>query len=107
MNRKPPYRTLVRVWLALMVFLALTCASAFVDMGTWNTVANFTIAVLKAMLVAAFFMHLIEGRRVHVVVATAGMFILTLMLGLTLADYSTRAHHAAAWEAPPRGDSGR
>jgi cytochrome c oxidase subunit 4 len=100
MRSKPPYRTLAGVWLALMVLLALTCASAYVPMGIWNTAANFAIAVIKALLVAAFFMHLAEGRPVHRVVGFAALFALALLLMLSYADYSTRARQNVPWQSP-------
>jgi cytochrome c oxidase subunit 4 len=99
-NAKPPYRKLGLVWLALMVLLALTCASAYLPMGVWNTVVNFAIAAMKALLVAAFFMHLLGGRPVHRVVGCAALFILALLLGLSLSDYLTRPRYDAPWQVP-------
>lgn len=100
MKQRPPYRKLAIVWLALMALLALTCGSAFVPMGPWNTVANFGIAALKALLVAAFFMHLLEGRPVHRLVACAAFFVLAVLFALTSADYGTRPRYAAPWQTP-------
>ncbi len=100
MKNRNPYRRLAAVWAALLVLLALTCASAFVEMGVWNTVTNFGIAAVKALLVAIFFMHLFSGRAVHRIVALSAGFILALLMGLTFTDYSTRAQHQAAWQSP-------
>ena len=83
-----------------MVLLALTCGSAFVAAGTWNSVANFGIAILKALLVAAFFMHLASTRAVYRIVLLSALLILSLLLGLSATDYSTRSPHAAPWQVP-------
>jgi cytochrome c oxidase subunit 4 len=69
-------------------------------MGVWNTVANFAIALVKALLVAAFFMHLFAGRSVHRVVALSAIFVVALLIGLSYSDYSTRDRHAAPWQTP-------
>ena len=97
---KPAYGRPVKVWFALMALLALTCGSAFVDMGAWNGVANFSIAVLKALLVAAFFMHLISAQHVYRLIVLTALFTLTLLLGLSAADYWTRGLQASPWQVP-------
>jgi len=93
-------RRLALIWLALLVLLALTCGSAFVPMGIWNSVANFAIAVAKALLVAVFFMHLARGRPVYRLVAVAALYTLALLMTLSLADYSARERYPAPWQAP-------
>jgi cytochrome c oxidase subunit 4 len=93
-------RRLVSIWAALLVLLALTCGSAFIPMGIWNTVTNFAVAIAKALLVAAFFMHLLHGRSVHRLVAIAGLYTLALLLMLSLADYAARVRYPAPWQAP-------
>ncbi len=92
------------VWIALMVLLAITCASAFVPMGVWNGVVNMGVAAVKALLVALFFMHLADGPRVHRAVIVAALFTLALLLSLSQTDYAVRDRHAAPWEstASPR-----
>lgn len=101
---KPAHRRPVTIWLALLVLLALTCGSAFIPMGIWNSIANLAIAVLKAALVVLFFMHLIDARPAYRLVGIAALFTLALLLGLSSADYSTRVVYPAAWQvpAPPR-----
>ena len=97
--KREALRRLARVWIALLVLLALTCASAYVPMGAWNTVANFAIALAKAALVAVFFMHLAR-RPAHRVVAAGALFVLALLLTLTLTDYLTRVRYPAPWQVP-------
>jgi cytochrome c oxidase subunit 4 len=94
------YRTPLRVWIALMVLLAMTCASAYLRMGVWNDVANFAIAAVKASLVLWFFMHLASERPVYRLVLMAALFALGLLLGLSLGDYATRPRYPAPWQVP-------
>jgi cytochrome c oxidase subunit 4 len=81
----------VAVWLALLVLTAVTTSIAFVDLGPLNTVVALVIATCKALLVVLIFMHVkyASDKLVKVVVISA-VFFLLLLLGLSLADYSTR-----------------
>jgi cytochrome c oxidase subunit 4 len=84
--------TYVAVFLALLAFTALTTAVAFVDLGGgWNNVAALTIAVVKALLVILYFMHLRYSDRFTWVLAGAGFFWLLILLGGTLDDLLTRS----------------
>jgi cytochrome c oxidase subunit IV len=87
-------------WLALMVLLALTTASAFFPLGAWNPIINFSIAAMKALLVAAFFMHLDRASGLARVVAATAIFMLALLFALSGSDYATRNVAPAAWSAP-------
>jgi len=78
------------IFAALMVLTTLTVWIAFFDLGELNTVAAMTIAVLKATLVALFFMHLRWSSKLSQVVLVAGLFWFGILIALTLADYFTR-----------------
>ncbi len=80
-----------RVAGALLFLLALTIALAFVDLGPFNIVVALTIAIVKALLVVVFFMHLRTSRALMRVVACAGVVWLTIMFVLTLSDFLTRS----------------
>ena len=49
--------TIWRCWLALMLLLAATTASAFVPLGNFNLPVSLAIAVTKALVVLLFFME--------------------------------------------------
>jgi cytochrome c oxidase subunit 4 len=83
--------TYLRTWTALLGLLALTCASAFVPMGRLNTVVNFAIAALKALIVVFVFMHLKKNRPTVWLAAVAGVAWLSLLVGMSLADYLIRS----------------
>jgi cytochrome c oxidase subunit 4 len=78
------------IFLALMVGTFLTVYAAKLDLGRLNIVAALGIATIKATLVILFFMHGKYSARRTKLVIVSGFFWLAIMLGLTLADYSTR-----------------
>jgi cytochrome c oxidase subunit IV len=75
---------------ALLAGTVLTVEAAKVDLGRLNIVAALGIATIKMTLVILFFMHGKYSARRTKLVIVAGFFWLAIMLGLTLADYSTR-----------------
>ncbi len=100
------YKHLILVWVALMVLLGLTCASAFLHMGIWNSVANLGIAVVKASLVGYFFMHLATERAVIRLCAAVALLTLALLFAISAADYATRTIHGAPWQAQSGSSQG-
>jgi cytochrome c oxidase subunit 4 len=85
-----PKRTYFRVASMLFVLLVLTIAMAYVDLGPFNIVIAMTIAIVKAVLVVLFFMHVRYGSRVTWVFASAGFFWLLILFIFTMSDYVTR-----------------
>lgn len=77
------------VYVALLILLALTMATAQLQLGIWNPVLNLSIATLKAGLIAWFFMHLEESSglvrifAIAAIVWTSGLFIGGLIDWLT------------------------
>ena len=47
-------KSLLAVWLSLLLLLGLTTASAYVSLGIGNTLINLAIAILKLALIALF-----------------------------------------------------
>jgi len=86
-----PLRTYTAIFLALLAGTALTVFAAFQDLGRLNTPIAITIAVIKALLVILYFMHLRWSSRLTWLFAGAGFFWLLLLIGLTMADFDTRA----------------
>jgi cytochrome c oxidase subunit 4 len=83
-------RLILRCWLALVVLLALTTASAFVPLGSANLFISLGIALAKALVVLLFFMELKGSAALVRVFAAAGFFWLMIMIALTSADYTHR-----------------
>ena len=76
--------------IALLVLLAVTWMTAYVDLGLFNLIAALAIAIAKAILIALFFMHIKGSSRLLHFAAIAGVMWLLILIALTLADYSTR-----------------
>ena len=88
--RSDSFAVYVRTWIALLVLLAVTCGSAFVPLGHFNTALNIAIAAAKAVLVALVFMHLAKERATVLIVAIAGIAWLSLLVVLSLGDFLLR-----------------
>ena len=88
------------VYAALMVLLGLTVAASFVNfeqrylgrlnLGWLNIGATLLIAVVKALLVVLFFMHVRHSSRLTRIFAAAAFLWLGILLVGTLNDYLTR-----------------
>ncbi len=90
-------KTYILVWVALMVLMVLTAGLSRVDLGEWSTVVALAIAVIKALLVILFFMHVrYEDQKITWVVIIAGFFWLGIMLALSMTDYLSRGYLGVA-----------
>jgi cytochrome c oxidase subunit 4 len=76
---------------ALLVGTALTIAASYWDVGPWNPVIAIAIAVTKATLVVLFFMHIKYSSKLMKLTVGAGLFTFLILVGMSLADYFTRA----------------
>jgi cytochrome c oxidase subunit IV len=75
---------------ALMLLLALTWIIGYTNLGVFNVVIALAIAIIKALLVALFFMHIKGSSRLLHLAMGVGLIWLFIMLSLTLTDYFTR-----------------
>lgn len=75
---------------ALVIGTVLTWAIAKVNLGIWNPVVALTIAVIKAVLVILFFMHVRYSSKLTKVTVAAGFFWLLILITLSLSDYISR-----------------
>lgn len=93
-----PLKTFLLAWLGLLVLLAFTVGSAFVDLGgAANTAVNLLVSVVMMLLLMTLFMHESKARRLTQLASAAGLLWVVLMIGLSLADYLTRVHIPAPW----------
>lgn len=83
-------KTYAAVWLILLALTGITTAVAYVDLGAFSVVAALTIAVVKMLLVALFFMHVRHSTRLTKLVVLGGLLWLAILLTFTLADVWTR-----------------
>ena len=76
---------------ALLVFTALTVGASYVEMGIFNPIAAILIACIKAVIVVLFFMHVKYSSKLTKLTVFCGLFTFLALLGMTLADYISRA----------------
>lgn len=93
-------KTLLAVWVSLLVLLGLTTASSYVALGIGNTLINFAIAVVKVGLIALFFMHLRRSDAAVRLAAAAAFLFLFFLAFLSFGDLLTRPVLHAPWTAP-------
>ncbi|HEX4286218.1 MAG TPA: cytochrome C oxidase subunit IV family protein [Terracidiphilus sp.] len=75
----------------LLICTAATVGAAFIDMGVLNPIIALAIACTKAVLVVLFFMHVKYSPKLTKLTVGAGVFTFLVLIGMTLADYFTRA----------------
>jgi cytochrome c oxidase subunit IV len=83
-------RTYTWIFLALLALTGITTAAAYVDLGPFSIVVALAIAVLKALLVALFFMHLRHSPTLTRVMVGGGLLWLAILIVLTMSDILTR-----------------
>jgi len=89
-NHIDSVKTYAVIWITLLVLTGVTTAVAFVDLGPFSVVVALTIAVVKMMLVALFFMHLRHSGKLTQLAMAGTILWLGFMVSFTLADVFTR-----------------
>jgi cytochrome c oxidase subunit IV len=82
------YLTIV---IALLILTAVTVGASYVEMGVFNPIVALAIAAIKMMLVVLFFRHVKYSTKLTKLTVGAGLFTFLVLVGMTLADYFTRA----------------
>lgn len=85
-----PVRTYWIVFIALMVLLGLTVAAAELERGPFSIALAIAIAVVKAVLILLFFMHVKYSSRLIWLFAGASFLWFGIMLLFVFADLLTR-----------------
>ena len=102
-ERKDPGAEITPVWhyllvgATLLVLLLLSATSALVKLGYWNSIINLAISCIKTLLVMLFFMHETGARRLTRTTSALGFVWLTILIGLVLADFLSRAYVPPPW----------
>jgi cytochrome c oxidase subunit IV len=76
---------------SLLLGTAITIGASYLDWGPWNPVVAIAIACTKATLVVLFFMHIKYSSKLMKLTVGAGVFTFLILVGMSLADYFTRA----------------
>jgi cytochrome c oxidase subunit 4 len=85
-----PIKIYVGVFLALIALTVTTVGVSKIDLGEYNFVAAMTIAVVKALLVVLFFMHVKQASAMTKLFVVAGFFWMAILFVFTLSDYFSR-----------------
>jgi cytochrome c oxidase subunit 4 len=83
-------RSILVIWLALMLLLAMTVAGSFVFTGPFNILVSWGTALIKAALILWFYMHLNEASGIPRLMAVGAIAWLAILFIMTTADYATR-----------------
>ena len=83
-------KTYYVIFAVLMVLLVVTVGVARIEFGIFNVVVALTVAVVKAVLIILYFMHVRYSTRLIQFFAVAAFFWLVILLGFTFTDYLTR-----------------
>jgi cytochrome c oxidase subunit 4 len=89
-NPKAEAAVYAKTLISLLILTGITVAASYVNFGKANVVVALTIATIKAILVALFFMHLLHDKPVNGIIAAAGFVFLGLFLMFTLIDFDSR-----------------
>ena len=69
----------------------ITVWASFQEWGVFNPIAAILIACIKAMIVVLFFMHVKYSSKLTKLTVFCGLFTFLTLVGMTLADYISRA----------------
>ena len=103
-----PVRTYLQIFAILLVLMFATIAASQINLGELNIYVALVIAIVKALFVVLFFMHVKYSSRLTWCFAGAAFFWLTLMLAITASDYATRDWILATsgWEQTASNEPG-
>jgi cytochrome c oxidase subunit 4 len=76
---------------ALMLLTILTVWVSRFDLGALNTLVAMVIAVVKALVVILWFMHVIHSPRMTWIVVISSFLWLAVLFVLMFSDYATRS----------------
>ena len=85
-----PLKTYYGVYGALLVLTVATVGVSYANLGPASLFVAMAVAVVKAALVAGYFMHLKYDERFNSFVFFSSLLFLAIMFVLTLADLGTR-----------------
>jgi cytochrome c oxidase subunit 4 len=90
-TRKSSAKELLLVFVALMVLASVSLALRFAHLGSFSFPVALGIALIKALLVAFFFMEILHEKVTVRFAFVACLSLFALLMVLTVADVLTRA----------------
>ncbi len=80
----------VTAWVILLLLSALSAWTAFLAMGVWAPIAQFTIAAIQTAALFVLFMRLKGPPSLKWIFAVTGFIWLMFLFGLSMTDYADR-----------------
>lgn len=87
---QPTRATYLWTYLALLVLSAATLGISFLSLGTLGSAAAIAIATVKALLIACFFMHLVEQRASNALALGIAVLLVALFIAIAAGEVATR-----------------
>ena len=84
-------RIYIIVGSVLLILTGITVWASFLELNVFNPIIALFIACVKATIVVLFFMHVKYSSRLTKLTVAGGVFTFLVLIGMTLADYFTRA----------------
>jgi cytochrome c oxidase subunit 4 len=94
-----PKWMLIAVFTALLALTAATVYFAGFELGSYEILVAMTIATIKAVLVATFFMHLKYDNPLNAAILLFSLIFVGLFLGLTVLDTQSYRGDVDEWRA--------
>ncbi len=92
-------KTYTIVFGLLILLLIAAVLVAKLPLGAWSLPLALGISVVKAVLIALYFMHLVHGEPLTRLFAVGALLWLGFLLVLAMADYRTRGWNSPATES--------
>ena len=103
-----PMKTLISVFVGLLIFTYITVQQSYFDFGETEFVVTMFIATIKATMVTLFFMHLRYDRGQNSMLLIFTLVFVGLFLAMTLVDLTYYQHEITSYdEAQPVGTPNR
>ena len=97
-----PLPILFAIWISLLILTGVTVAVADIDLGRANLWVAIAIAVLKASLVALYFMHLKYDHPFHAVILIGALLFVMLFIGIAMMDSGQYQPEIQQWQSQQR-----
>lgn len=85
------YKQNIIIWGILLVMTVITVSVSTVDLKSLTVAAALTIATIKAVIVALYFMHLKYDKKILGIFMLITMLVFVAVLMLTFLDFGLRA----------------
>lgn len=81
-----PVPVLVGIWVVLIVLTVVTVGVTYFDLGPFNLAVALGVALVKASLVALYYMHLRYDHPFNGFILVVSLAFVALFIGITLLD---------------------